>query len=121
MVIHLFLDIDADDIFASATDLTGTNIPPVTQTTDWLFREALDLIEFANRIMGDFRNVLDRANACAALEEARRRLGVFARVHELLHNNGASDRSVDLADVIQTLADALRAPFSDRVALARCV
>jgi len=55
--------------------------------------------------------------ARAALEEARRRLGVFARVHELLHNNGASDRAVDLADVIQTLADALRATFSDRVRL----
>jgi two-component sensor histidine kinase len=64
-----------------------------------------------------------QARACtipearAALEEARRRLGIFARVHELLHNNGAGDRAVDLADVIQTLADALRATFSDRVRL----
>ena len=64
-----------------------------------------------------------QARACripearAALEDARRPLGVFARVHELLHNNGASDRAVDLADVIQTLADALRATFSDRVRL----
>jgi hypothetical protein len=52
--------IDADDIFAFSTDLTGTNIPAVTQTADWLFQEALDLIEFANRTIGDFRNVLDR-------------------------------------------------------------
>ena len=55
--------------------------------------------------------------ARAALEEARRRLGIFARVHELLHNNGAGDRAVDLADVIQTLGDALRATFSDGVRL----
>ena len=67
-----------------------------------------------------------QARACtipearAALEEARRRLGIFARVHELLHNNGASDRAVDLADVIQTLADALRATFSRSCAVARC-
>ena len=60
MIIYLFRDIDADDIFAFSTDLTGTNIPPVTQTTDWLFQEALDLIEFANQTIGDFRNVLDR-------------------------------------------------------------
>jgi hypothetical protein len=63
MIIYLFRDIDADDIFAFSTDLTGTNIPPVTQTTDWLFQEALDLIEFANRTVGDFRNVLDRLKA----------------------------------------------------------
>ena len=60
MIIYLFRDIDADDIFAFSTDLTGTNILAVTQTTDWLFQEALDLIEFANRTIGDFRNVLDR-------------------------------------------------------------
>jgi hypothetical protein len=63
MIIYLFRDIDADDIFAFSTDLTGTNIPPVTPTTDWLFQEALDLIEFANRTIGDFRDVLDRLRA----------------------------------------------------------
>jgi len=63
MIIYLFRDIDADDIFAFSTDLTGTNIPPVTQTTDWLFQETLDLIQFANRTIGDFRNVLDRLKA----------------------------------------------------------
>jgi hypothetical protein len=63
MIIYLFRDIDADDIFAFSTDQTGTNIPPVTQTTDWLFQEALDLMEFANRTIGGFRNVLDRLKA----------------------------------------------------------
>ena len=63
MIIYLFRDIDVDDIFAFSTDLTGTNIPPVTQITDWLFREAQDLIAFANRTIGDFRNVLDRLKA----------------------------------------------------------
>jgi len=63
MIIYLFRDIDADDIFAFSTDLTGANIPPATQTTDWLFQETLDLIQFANRTIGDFRNVLDRLKA----------------------------------------------------------
>ena len=55
--------------------------------------------------------------ASAALQDAARRLGVFTRVHELLHSYGVGDRAVDLADVIQTLAEALRAIFSDRVTL----
>jgi two-component sensor histidine kinase len=55
--------------------------------------------------------------ASVALEDAARRLGVFSRVHELLHSYGADDRAVDLADVIQTLAEALRATFSDQVTL----
>ena len=55
--------------------------------------------------------------ARAALEDANRRLGVFTRVHELLHRNSAGDRAVDLADVVSTLAEALRATFTDRVAL----
>jgi hypothetical protein len=64
MIIYLFRDIDADDNFAFSTDLTGTNIPPVTQSTDWLFQEALGSIEFANPWnMGDFRDVLDRLKA----------------------------------------------------------
>jgi hypothetical protein len=42
IIIYLFRDIDDDDIFAFSTDLTGTNIPQVTQSTDWLFQEALD-------------------------------------------------------------------------------
>ena len=62
MIIYLFRDIDADDIFAFSTDLTGANIPPATQTTDWLFQEALDL-EFTNRTIGVFRNALDRLKA----------------------------------------------------------
>ena len=63
MIIYLFRDIDADDIFAFSTDLSGTNIPQVTETTDWLFQEVLDLMQFANRTIGDFRNVLDRLKA----------------------------------------------------------
>ena len=38
MIGYLFRDIDAADIFAFSTDLTGTNIPPVTQTTDCCFK-----------------------------------------------------------------------------------
>jgi two-component sensor histidine kinase len=57
------------------------------------------------------------AEASVALEDAARRLGVFTRVHELLHSYGSHDRAVDLADVIQTLAEGLRATFSDRVSL----
>ena len=64
MIIYLFRDKDADDIFALSTDVTGTNIPLVTQTTDWLFQEALDSIEFASPWdIGDFRDVLDRLKA----------------------------------------------------------
>ena len=57
------------------------------------------------------------AEASVALEDAARRLGVFTRVHELLHSYGVADRAVDLAEVIQTLAGALRATFPDRVSL----
>jgi two-component sensor histidine kinase len=56
-------------------------------------------------------------DARSALEDAARRLGVFSRVHELLHSNGTGHRAVDLADVMHTLAQALRAIFSDRVVL----
>jgi hypothetical protein len=64
MIIYLFRDKDADDIFALTTDVTGTNIPLVTQTTDWLFQEVLDSIEFANPWdIGEFRDVLDRLKA----------------------------------------------------------
>jgi hypothetical protein len=63
MIIYLFRDIAADDIFAFSTDPTGTNIPPATKTTDWLFQETLDLMEFANRTIGDFRNVHGRLKA----------------------------------------------------------
>jgi two-component sensor histidine kinase len=56
-------------------------------------------------------------DARSALEGAARRLGVFSRVHELLHSNGAGDRTVDLADVMHALAQALRATFSDRLTL----
>ena len=55
--------------------------------------------------------------ASAALEDAVRRPGVFTRVHEFLLSYGGGNRAVDLADVVQTLAEALRATFSDRVAL----
>jgi two-component sensor histidine kinase len=55
--------------------------------------------------------------ASVALEDAARRLGVFTRVHELLYSYGTRDRAVDLADVVQTLAEALRATFSNRVSL----
>jgi two-component sensor histidine kinase len=64
-----------------------------------------------------------QARGCAApeareaLEDASRRLGVFARVYELLGSNGAGDRTVSLGDVIGTLATGLRAIHSDRVAL----
>jgi hypothetical protein len=60
MIIYLFRDIDADDIFAFSNRHDWHKYPPVTQTTDWLFQEALDLMEFANRTIGDFRKVLDR-------------------------------------------------------------
>jgi two-component sensor histidine kinase len=57
------------------------------------------------------------AEASVALEDAARRLGVFISVHELLHSYGTRDRTVDLAEVVRTLAEALRATFSDRVSL----
>ena len=43
MIIYLFRDKDTDDIFALSTDVTGTNIPLVTQTTDGLFQEGARL------------------------------------------------------------------------------
>lgn len=51
--------------------------------------------------------------ASAAIEEASARLGIFATVHELLHGKGDDSRAVDLADIIETLAEALRAVRSD--------
>jgi two-component system, sensor histidine kinase PdtaS len=51
------------------------------------------------------------------LEDATRRLGVFARVHELLRCNRMGEREVAIGEVIETLAMALRAVFPDRVAL----
>ncbi len=59
--------------------------------------------------------------ACAALEEARRRLGVFARVHELLHNNGASDRFRRSCGCHSDTSGRLASDFSRSGALARCV
>ena len=55
--------------------------------------------------------------ARAALEEAKSRLEVFSRVHELLHGNGDGERAVDVAAVIETIATSMRSIFSDRVAL----
>jgi two-component sensor histidine kinase len=108
---------------------TGAAVAPIEASItpqDLLATEVLmqDSDHRVKNTIQSIASLLDvQARACtipearAALEEARRRLGIFARVHELLHNNGAGDRAVDLADVIQTLADALRATFSDRVRL----
>jgi len=51
--------------------------------------------------------------ARAAIEEASARLGIFATVHELLHTKGEDSRAVDIADIIEKLAEALRAVRSD--------
>ena len=67
--------------------------------------------------------LLLQARACkapearVALQEASRRLDVFMRVHELLQNNGAGDRAVDIAEVIEKLAEALASTFSGRATL----
>lgn len=60
-----------------------------------------------------------QARACkvpearAAIEEASARLGIFATVHELLHTKGDDSRAIDIADIIETLGQALRAVRSD--------
>ena len=61
MIIYLFRDKEADD---PLNGCDRTNIPLVTQTTDWLFQEVLDSIEFASPWdVGDFRDVLDHLKA----------------------------------------------------------
>ena len=51
--------------------------------------------------------------ASAAIEEAVARLAIFCTVHELLHGKGEDSRSVDIADIMEKLAEALRAVRSD--------
>ena len=61
MINYLFRDKEADD---PLNGCDRTNIPLVTQTTDWLFQEVLDSIEFASPWdVGDFRDVLDHLKA----------------------------------------------------------
>ena len=64
MRIYLFRDESDSDVFAFATDVTGTNIPPVSPLTEWIFLEAMESLNFPEPWdIGDFQEVLDHLKA----------------------------------------------------------
>ena len=64
MRIYLFRDESDSGAFAFSTDVTGSNIPPVTPPTEWILLEAIDKLKFpAPWDMDDFQGVLDHLKA----------------------------------------------------------
>jgi hypothetical protein len=64
MIIHLFRDENDGEVFAFSTDVTGTNIPPVTPQTEWIFLESMDTLRFPEPWdINDFQEVLDHLKA----------------------------------------------------------
>jgi hypothetical protein len=64
MHIYLFRDESDSGAFAFSTDVTGSNIPPVTPHTEWIFLEAIDTLKFPEPWdIGDFQEVLDHLEA----------------------------------------------------------
>ena len=64
MRIYLFRDESDSGVFAFSTDVTGSNIPPVTRHTEWIFLEAIDKLKFpAPWDIDDFQGVLDHLKA----------------------------------------------------------
>jgi hypothetical protein len=64
MRIYLFRDESDNGSFALLTDVTGSNIPPVTPHTEWIFLEAVDTLKFPEPWdITDFEEVLDHLKA----------------------------------------------------------
>jgi hypothetical protein len=64
MRIYLFRDESDSDVFAFSTDVMGTNIPPVTPLTEWIFLEAIESLNFPEPWdIEDFQEVLDHLKA----------------------------------------------------------
>jgi len=60
MRIYLFRDESDSGAFAFSANVTGSNIPPVTPHTDWIFLEAIDTLTFPEPWdIDDFQSVLD--------------------------------------------------------------
>jgi hypothetical protein len=60
----IFRDESDNDIFAFSIDMTGANIPAVTQHTEWIFLEVFDMLKFpAPWDITDFQGVLDHLKA----------------------------------------------------------
>ena len=69
MLIYLFRDERDKENFALSIDVTGTNIPPATRNTEWIFVEAIDTLKFVEPWdIGDFNHALDwlKANEASA-------------------------------------------------------
>lgn len=104
-----------------STQSLSTRAPSAAAASSILAQEAHHRIK--NTIQSVASLLLLQARTCAAeearvaLEDAARRLNVFTTVHDLLHGYGVDDRAVDMADVVQALAVALRATSSGLVTL----
>jgi hypothetical protein len=60
MRIYLFRDESDSGAFAFSTNMTGSNIPPVTPHTEWIFLEAIDTLTFPEPWdIDDFQPVID--------------------------------------------------------------
>jgi len=64
MLIYLFRDERDNENFALSVDVTGTNIPPAAQNTEWIFVEAIDTLKFVEPWeIGDFDHALNHLKA----------------------------------------------------------
>jgi len=59
VLIYLFRDEGTDNL-ALTIDVTGTNIPSVTPSTDWIFVEVIDTLRSPPWDIADFQCVLRR-------------------------------------------------------------